>query len=62
MSGVHGGENRLLGLRETISAMDVRDSTFEVMRRLGMTTIFGHPGSAEVRCITVEGQPREYPI
>lgn len=28
--------------------MNVRDATFDVMRRLGMTTIFGNPGSTEV--------------
>ncbi|MBV9422484.1 MAG: hypothetical protein JOZ98_06220 [Solirubrobacterales bacterium] len=28
--------------------MNVRDATFEVMRRLGVTTIFGNPGSTEV--------------
>ena len=32
--------------------MNVRDSTFEVMRRLGMTTIFGNPGSTEVAFLT----------
>src|ERR1700733_1651277 len=37
---------------ETISAMNVRDSTFEVMRRFGMTTIFGNPGSTEVAFLT----------
>jgi benzoylformate decarboxylase len=30
----------------------VRDATFEVMRRLGMTTIFGNPGSTEVAFLT----------
>ncbi len=28
--------------------MNVRDATFDVMRRLGMTSIFGNPGSTEV--------------
>lgn len=28
--------------------MNVRDATFDVMRQLGMTTIFGNPGSTEV--------------
>jgi hypothetical protein len=32
--------------------MDVRDSTFEVMRGLGMTTLFGNPGSTEVAFLT----------
>jgi benzoylformate decarboxylase len=32
--------------------MNVRDSTFEVMRRLGMTRIFGNPGSTEVAFLT----------
>ncbi|HEX3802179.1 MAG TPA: thiamine pyrophosphate-dependent enzyme [Solirubrobacteraceae bacterium] len=30
----------------------VRDATFEVMRRLGMTRIFGNPGSTEVPFLT----------
>ena len=30
----------------------VRDSAFEVMRRFGMTTIFGNPGSTEVSFLT----------
>lgn len=32
--------------------MNIRDSTFEVMRRLGMTRIFGNPGSTEVAFLT----------
>jgi benzoylformate decarboxylase len=32
--------------------MNVRDATLEVMRRLGMTTIFGNPGSTEVAFLT----------
>ena len=32
--------------------MNIRDSTFEVMRALGMTTIFGNPGSTEVAFLT----------
>jgi benzoylformate decarboxylase len=32
--------------------MNVRDSSFEVMRRLGLTTIFGNPGSTEVAFLT----------
>lgn len=32
--------------------MNVRDSTFEVMRSLGMTRIFGNPGSTEVAFLT----------
>jgi benzoylformate decarboxylase len=30
------------------AAQTVRDATFDVMRRFGMTTIFGNPGSTEV--------------
>src|SRR5579863_7407313 len=30
----------------------VRDATFDVMRRFGMTTIFGNPGSTEVSFLT----------
>ncbi|HTX31564.1 MAG TPA: thiamine pyrophosphate-binding protein [Solirubrobacteraceae bacterium] len=32
--------------------MNVRDQTFEVMRRLGMTRIFGNPGSTEIPFLT----------
>jgi benzoylformate decarboxylase len=32
--------------------MNVRNATLEVMRRLGMTTIFGNPGSTEVAFLT----------
>src|SRR5579884_1456690 len=36
----------------SIRAMDVRDATFEVMRRFGMTRIFGNPGSTEIPFLT----------
>src|SRR6202453_5176658 len=36
------------GLGRSGAAWTVRDATFEVMRRFGMTTIFGNPGSTEV--------------
>jgi benzoylformate decarboxylase len=32
--------------------VNIRDSTFEVMRRLGLTRIFGNPGSTEVAFLT----------
>jgi benzoylformate decarboxylase len=32
--------------------VNVRDATFDVMRRFGMTTIFGNPGSTEVPFLT----------
>ena len=32
--------------------MNVRDATFEVMRRLGLTTLFGNPGSTEIPFLT----------
>ena len=32
--------------------MNIRDSTFDVMRQLGMTRIFGNPGSTEVAFLT----------
>jgi thiamine pyrophosphate-dependent acetolactate synthase large subunit-like protein len=32
--------------------VNVRDATFQVMRRLGMTTIFGNPGSTEIPFLT----------
>jgi benzoylformate decarboxylase len=34
------------------SAPTVRDATFEVMRRYGLTTIFGNPGSTEIPFLT----------
>ena len=34
------------------AVLSVRDATFEVMRRCGMTTIFGNPGSTEVSFLT----------
>ena len=36
----------------TAAAITVRDATFEVMRRHGMTRIFGNPGSTEVAFLT----------
>ncbi len=32
--------------------MNVRDAAFDVMRRFGMTTIFGNPGSTEITFLT----------
>jgi len=44
-TAVDAGEQR----RETESGRpSVRDAVFEVLRRLGMTTIFGNPGSTEI--------------
>ena len=40
------------GLGRSGAAWTVRDATFEVMRRFGMTTIFGNPGSTEVSFLT----------
>ena len=40
------------GLGRTGATWTVRDATFEVMRRFGMTTIFGNPGSTEVSFLT----------
>lgn len=34
------------------AARTVRDAVFDVMRRLGMTTIFGNPGSTEIPFLT----------
>jgi len=34
------------------SAPTVRDATFDVMRRFGLTTIFGNPGSTEIPFLT----------
>ena len=35
-----------------VVGVTVRDATFEVMRRFGMTTIFGNPGSTEIPFLT----------
>jgi benzoylformate decarboxylase len=35
-----------------LGALTVRDATFEVMRRHGLTTIFGNPGSTEIAFLT----------
>ena len=43
----HGNGTRLPGTGAT-----VRDAAFEVMRRHGMTTIFGNPGSTEIAFLT----------
>src|SRR3954453_19343378 len=41
-----GGKRTQAG---TVSAVStVREATFEVLRRFGLTTIFGNPGSTEV--------------
>ena len=32
--------------------MNVRDATFEIMRRFGLTEIFGNPGSTEIPFLT----------
>src|ERR1700755_215541 len=37
-----------VGARPRDGARTVRDATFDVMRRLGLTTIFSNPGSTEV--------------
>jgi len=41
----------------TSSATTVRDATFDVLRRLGMTTMFANPGSTEVALLA--GLPRD---
>ena len=35
-----------------VAGMTVRDAAFEVMRRHGLTTIFGNPGSTEISFLT----------
>lgn len=35
-----------------IPVVNVRDATFDAMRRLGLTTIFGNPGSTEIPFLT----------
>jgi len=39
-------------MESTIHVSTVRDSAFEVMRSLGMTRIFGNPGSTEIAFVT----------
>ena len=38
--------------RSIAAVRTVRDAVFDVMRRLGMTTIFGNPGSTEIPFLT----------
>jgi benzoylformate decarboxylase len=40
------------GSRGPVGDMTVRDAAFEVMRRHGLTTIFGNPGSTEISFLT----------
>ncbi|MBV9803615.1 MAG: hypothetical protein JO130_10510 [Solirubrobacterales bacterium] len=40
------------GSRQALAGPTVRDATFEVMRRHGLTTIFGNPGSTEIAFLT----------
>src|ERR1700761_9385778 len=42
-AGAHGN-----GVEPALAAKTVRDAVFEVMRRHGLTTIFGNPGSTEI--------------
>ncbi len=45
-----GGQGN--GTRRQAAGATVRDAAFEVMRRHGMTTIFGNPGSTEIAFLT----------
>jgi thiamine pyrophosphate-dependent acetolactate synthase large subunit-like protein len=47
-TGTGQGNGRL----EPAAGATVRDAAFEVMRRLGLTTIFGNPGSTEISFLT----------
>ena len=40
------------GTRRRVTGATVRDAAFEVMRRHGLTTIFGNPGSTEIAFLT----------
>ena len=40
------------GARRRVTGATVRDAAFEVMRRHGLTTIFGNPGSTEIAFLT----------
>ena len=40
------------GRLQRVAGATVRDATFEVMRRYGLTTIFGNPGSTEIPFLT----------
>jgi thiamine pyrophosphate-dependent acetolactate synthase large subunit-like protein len=45
---VEAGTGEGNGRLQPAAGATVRDSAFEVMRRLGLTTIFGNPGSTEI--------------
>jgi benzoylformate decarboxylase len=49
---VRTGAGRGNGDRRQASGATVRDAAFEVMRRHGLTTIFGNPGSTEIAFLT----------
>jgi benzoylformate decarboxylase len=46
------GAGQKNGHRQVAAPVTVRDATFAVMRRLGMTKIFGNPGSTEIPFLT----------
>jgi benzoylformate decarboxylase len=51
-AGVRTLSEPVLSVAAAGAAATVRDSTFEVMRRHGMTRIFGNPGSTEIPFLT----------
>src|ERR1700691_5424182 len=50
--GGAGRRRRGAAVEGSAAGRTVRVATFEVMRRCGMTTIFGNPGSTEVSFLT----------
>jgi len=51
-TGVDPAARQGNGRGEGLSGRTVRDAAFEVMRRHGLTTIFGNPGSTEIPFLT----------
>ena len=47
-TGVETASGQGNGDRQALPGKTVRDAAFEVMRRHGLTTIFGNPGSTEI--------------
>jgi len=51
-TSVQSAEAQGNGTRRRVTGATVRDAAFEVMRRHGLTTIFGNPGSTEIAFLT----------
>ena len=51
-TGVETASGQGNGNRQAVGGRTVRDAAFDVMRRHGLTTIFGNPGSTEIAFLT----------